>query len=88
MLTGGDIIDIFDVYMAAGFHHDDYPLMNPTAKSRDYIDLLAAMDIVAGNPAFPGPIIINDYESHSPGVEILECAGSVHPNGPKTKTCT
>jgi uncharacterized protein YcgI (DUF1989 family) len=72
-LTGDDIMDIFNVFMAAEFHQDGtYTLVNSTAKNGDYIDLLAEMDILAGISACPAPIVINDYTTHSLGVKILE----------------
>ena len=72
-ITGDDIGDIFNVFMAAEFHTDGtYTLVNSTAKNGDYIDLLAEMDILAGISACPAPIIINDNTTHSLGVQILE----------------
>ena len=72
-LTGDDIMDVFNVFMAAEFHHDgNFTLTISTAKNGDYIDLLAEMDILAGISACPAPVVINDYKTHSLGVQILE----------------
>ena len=72
-ITGDDIIDIFNVFMAAEFHEDgSYTLVNSTAQHGDYIDLLAEMDILAGISACPSDTVINDYRPKSLGVKILE----------------
>ena len=72
-LTGDDIMDIFNVFMAAEIHEDgSFTLTNSTAQNGDYIDLLAEMDILAGISACPADLVINDYRTHSLGVKILE----------------
>ena len=72
-LTGDDIMDIFNVFMAAEFHEDGrFDLIASTAENGDYIDLLAEMDILAGISACPSDAIINDYRPKSLGVKILE----------------
>ena len=72
-ITGDDIADIFNVFMAAEFHEDgSFELVNSTAQNGDYIDLLAEMNILAGISACPAPTIINDNHPKSLGVRILE----------------
>ena len=72
-LTGDDIMDVFNVFMAAEFHTDgSYKTTTSTAQKGDYIDFLAEMDILAGISACPAPTIINDYRTTSLGVKILE----------------
>ena len=72
-ITGDDIADIFNVFMAAEFHEDgSFILTNSTAQNGDYIDLLAEMDILTAISACPAPTIINDYHPKSLGVRILE----------------
>ena len=71
-LTGDEIMDIFNVFMAAEIRDDgSFTLTNSTAQHGDYIDLLAEMDILAGISACPADIVINDYRTHSLGVKIL-----------------
>ena len=71
-LTGDDIMDIFNVFMAAEIHEDgSFILTESTAQNGDYIDLLAEMDILAGISACPSTTIINDYRPKSLGVKIL-----------------
>ena len=72
-ITGDDIMDIFNLFMAADIHPDgSFTLKNSTAMNGDYIDLLCEMDILAGISACPADIVINDYRIHSLGVKILE----------------
>ncbi len=72
-ITGDDIIDIFNVFMAAEFHEDgSYELVNSTAEHGDYIDLLAEMEILAGISSCPSDMVINDYRPKSLGVKIFE----------------
>ena len=72
-ITGDDIVDIFNVFMAAEFPPDgSYKTTASTAQNGDHIDLLAEMDILAGISACPAPTIINDYRTKSLGVKILE----------------
>ena len=72
-LTGDDIMDIFNVFMAAEIHEDGrFTLTTSTAETGDYIDLLAEMDILAGISACPAPTVINDYRTKPLGVKILE----------------
>ena len=72
-LAGDDIMDIFNVFMAAQMYEDgSYDLTTSTAENGDYIDLLAEMDVLAGISACPSPTVINDYRPKSLGVKILE----------------
>ena len=72
-LTGDDIMDIFNVFMAAHIYEDGRSeLTTSTAENGDYIDLLAEMDVLAGISACPSPTVINDYRPKPLGVKILE----------------
>ena len=72
-IVGDDIVDIFNVFMAAEFYTDgSYKTITSTALNGDYIDLLAEMDILAGISACPAPTVINDYRTKSLGVKILD----------------
>jgi len=53
-LTGDDVMDIFNVFMAADLHSDGSFEIQPTRVTKDdYIDLRAEMDILAGISACP-----------------------------------
>ena len=72
-LTGDDIMDIFNVFMAVQIYEDGrFDLTTSTAENGDYIDLLAEMDIQAGISACPSDAVINDYRPKPLGVKILE----------------
>ena len=72
-IVGDDIVDIFNVFMAAEFYPDgSYKTITSTALNGDYIDLLAEMDILTGISACPAPTVINDYRTKSLGVKLLE----------------
>jgi hypothetical protein len=53
-LTGDDVMDIFNVFMAADLHPDGSFEIQPTKVTKDdYIDLRAEMDVLAGISACP-----------------------------------
>jgi len=53
-LTGDDVMDIFNVFMAADLHPDGSFEIQPTRVTKDdYIDLRAEMDVLAGISACP-----------------------------------
>ena len=72
-LTGGDVPDVFNVFMVSELDVDGtFTRKAPTAMEDDYIDLRAEMDILAAISACPSETIANDYRPKPLGVKIFE----------------
>ena len=67
-LTGGDVPDIFNVFMVSELDADGtFTRKAPTAMKDDHIDLRAEMDILAAISACPSGTIANDYRPNLSG---------------------